>query len=138
MNPAAQIAKIQAIAEGDGRFAWESFAFVSEAIQHTSEWIKNGDLQNLDPGSERGADSEFHVSGRELLLGIRRLASQRWGHLAPCVLRQWGVERTEDFGSIVFLMVHDKSLHWSARSEDRIEDFANGFDFATAFIVWDD
>jgi len=46
-----------------------------------------------------------HVSGQQLLEGIRDLSLQQFGPLAKTVLEHWGVTRCEDFGDIVFNMV---------------------------------
>lgn len=72
-----------------------------------------------------------HVSGAELSWALRDLAIERWGRLAPVVLRRWGVTRTEDFGHIVFAMVRNDYLQ--AQSSDRLADFMNVFDFKEAF-----
>ena len=134
MDPREHLEAIRRLAEADSRYAPEAFFFVSEAVGQTAQWIQDKVLpeENAGPRSEDGAD-RFHVSGQELLAGIRKLARDRWGMLAPRVLGRWGVRRTEDFGEIVFLMVGDEALAWKSRECDRREDFANGFDFRTAF-----
>ena len=130
--------RIRELAEKDGRYAPEAFFFVTEAVGHTVYWIRNGELPEQNNGP-RGDQSQgvFHVSGQELLAGIRKLAYERWGALAPQVLRRWGVKRCEDFGEIVFAMVEDEKMQWRKRDCDRREDFANGFDFDTAFATLD-
>jgi len=72
-----------------------------------------------------------HVSGGELLDGIRKYALQEYGPIAKTVLNRWGVFRCEDFGEIVFLMVEKGIL--GKTDEDRKEDFAGGYDFDHAF-----
>lgn len=124
---------IHRIAREDGAYRPEAFLFVSEAIARTVEWIRKGKLQTDPRPQPRGGEGEFHVSGKELLQGIQRLAAERWGGMAPTVFAQWGITRTEDFGRIVFLMVNNEEMHWKKRDCDSEEDFAGGFDFATAF-----
>ncbi len=133
MNPFDHLKYIRELAERDGRYAPEAFMFVSEAIAYTAQWLRDGELEENDPGGVRGGGSEFHVSGRELLAGIKRLASERWGMMAPAVLANWRVYRTEDFGEIVFCMVEDETMQWKKRECDRREDFADGYDFSEAF-----
>ena len=133
MTPHEHLQHIRELAKQDGRYAPEAFIFVSEAIGATAAWLKDGTLTENDTGAGRGADGEYHVSGRELLAGIRKLAGERWGALAPRVLSSWGVRKTEDFGEIVFCMVEDEKLQWRKRECDSRADFACGFDFATAF-----
>ena len=73
-----------------------------------------------------------HVSGNELLDGIRRLALDRFGPMAKTVFEQWGVTRTEDFGSIVFQLVDEGLL--GKTEQDKLSDFARGYDFDDAFV----
>jgi uncharacterized repeat protein (TIGR04138 family) len=103
------------------RFAEAAYFFVLEAVDYTLF------LQ----GKRQGAPESRHISGRELLDGIRRCALEEFGPLAPFAFRSWGVHRTEDFGTIVFEMV-DGGLLNRAES-DHPRDFVDGFDFAQAF-----
>jgi uncharacterized repeat protein (TIGR04138 family) len=134
MSPKEQLERMRRRAENDGRYAPEAFWFVSEAIGQTAQWLRDGAIQENNRGPRgEGEGSVFHVSGQELLVGIRRLAKERWGMMTPRVFERWGVRRTEDFGEIVFLMVDDQELQWRKRETDTKEDFANGFDIQTAF-----
>lgn len=72
-----------------------------------------------------------HVSGQELVRGIEGYAKDEFGPMAKHVLNSWGVERTQDFGAIVFDLVEHGVLRKT--EEDRLEDFADRFDFAEAF-----
>lgn len=81
--------------------------------------------------AQRRLDRESHVSGRELLDAVRDLAIGRYGPAARMVLEHWGIRRTEDVGEMVRALV--EATVWSARAEDRWEDFADGFDFRRAF-----
>jgi uncharacterized repeat protein (TIGR04138 family) len=99
----------------DGRFPLEAYRFLYESLDHT--------IQRL--GERR------HVTGRELLEGIRDLALRQFGPLARMVFDRWNVRRTEDFGDMVFNLV-DAGL-MSRQETDSREDFAGGFDFDEAF-----
>ena len=138
MSAKDQLDRMRSIAAQDGRYSPEAFLFVSKAIGQTVEWIKKGVLKpdNAPEGAREEQGGMFHVSGKELLSGFRRLARERWGLLAPRVLGSWGVRRTEDVGEIVFLMVEDEELQWRRRPSDTREDFADGFDFQAAFDPW--
>lgn len=136
LTPEQTNMRIQEIARADGRYRPEAFFLVTEAIGRTVEWLKTGAIAQLDSPESRG--DCFHVSGRELLVGLRRLARERWGCMARIVLSQWGVRRTEDVGEIVFIMVEDEELDWRKRDADTRADFADGFDFAAAFDPWDE
>jgi uncharacterized repeat protein (TIGR04138 family) len=72
-----------------------------------------------------------HLSGAELAHGVRELATEQFGLLAPAVLRFWGVNETVDLGRIVFTLVDVGLL--VTQPGDRIEDFANAWDFESAF-----
>jgi len=74
---------------------------------------------------------ERHVSGQELLDGIRKYALQEYGPLSRTVLAQWGITTTDDFGQMVFNLVQKGIL--GKTEQDKIEDFKNGYDFNVAF-----
>lgn len=73
----------------------------------------------------------LHVGGEELCWGLRDLALEQWGLLAPVVLRHWGIRSTSDFGRMVFALVDNGLLQ--KQPEDRVTDFDNVFDFNTSF-----
>ena len=78
-----------------------------------------------------GADEPRHIKGQELCLGLRDFAIERWGLLAPVVLRHFHIQRTEDFGRIVFALVSEGDL--SKTAEDSLADFRGVFDLTEAF-----
>lgn len=108
------------ILQSDRRYDAEAYQFVREALDFT---IKLLDKPAEGPGR--------HVTGAELLEGIRQYALQEYGPMALTVLHRWGVRRCEDFGEIVFNMVEQGIL--GKTEQDRKEDFAGGYDFDTAF-----
>lgn len=71
-----------------------------------------------------------HLSGAELLEGVRDFALQEFGPLARYVLAEWGVTGSRDIGTMVFDLVEAGVL--LKTEEDRIEDFEEGFDFEEA------
>jgi uncharacterized repeat protein (TIGR04138 family) len=104
----------------DPRYHREAYLFVREALDHTQKTI------GKDP---RGRIR--HVTGQELLSGIRDFALQQFGPMAKAVLEAWGIHRCEDFGEIVFNMI---DVGWLAKtSKDSRADFANGYEFDDAF-----
>jgi uncharacterized repeat protein (TIGR04138 family) len=72
-----------------------------------------------------------HVSGAELAWACRDFAREQFGLLAPHVLAHWGITRTEDFGRIVFTLVHVGLL--VTQPGDQEGDFHGVYDFANAF-----
>ena len=113
----------QAVAEicaRDPRFAAESYFFLREALDFTVKALKKP-----AEGMER------HVTGQELSDGVRQYVLQEFGPMALTVLRAWGLQRTEDFGEIVFNLVASGKLG-KTEKDDRA-DFANGYDFFETF-----
>jgi uncharacterized repeat protein (TIGR04138 family) len=109
--------KLRKVVEGDGRFHVNAYRFVYEALEFT--------LKSLD--------RKGHVTGRELLEGIRDCALEQFGGLAPMVFENWGVRKTADFGSIVFNLVEANLM---GRSEsDTLADFTDVYDFREAFRI---
>ncbi len=108
------------IVDEDPRYHEAAYQFMREALDFTIKLLEK-------PVEGKGR----HVSGGELLEGIRQFALKDFGPLTLTVLRTWGITRCEDFGEIVFNMVRHGVL--GKTDEDRREDFAGGYDFDTAF-----
>ena len=72
-----------------------------------------------------------HITGRELVEGVRDLALDRFGPMARTVLDHWGVKATADVGRIVFALVEAGIL--IKQEEDLMSDFDQVFDFDEAF-----
>ncbi len=72
-----------------------------------------------------------HISGRELVEGVRDLAIQRFGPMARTVLEHWGIRATSDVGELVFALVEAGIL--IKQEEDELSDFADVFSFDEAF-----
>lgn len=107
--------KIQAIRRKDGRYKPEAYLFVLAALHFT--------LSSLP--------AIRHITGRELLEGIRVYGVDQFGPLTRQVFEHWGIQTTEDFGRIVFLLVEQKLL--GKTEEDSLADFQQGYDFSEAF-----
>lgn len=104
----------------DSRYGLGAYLFVQEALAYTvSEWNKPA------VGAAR------HVSGQELLLGMRAFALKEFGPLAKRVLNEHGIYECLDFGHVVFNLVEVGLL--GKTEEDSIEDFSDGYDFDEAF-----
>ena len=112
---------LRKLALKDGRFAPEAFAFLFESLDHAVKLA----------GRENAEGTGRHVSGQELLAGLRQHAQEAFGPLAAAVWRAWGVHEALDWGRIVFLLVDSGMLN--RQDEDRLEDFKHEFDFDEAF-----
>lgn len=83
-------------------------------------------------------EARRHVTGAELAWACRDFAVRQFGLLAPEILAYWGIRRTSDYGSIVFILVRAGLL--STQPNDREEDFHGVYDFGAAFsepYPWD-
>lgn len=107
-------------------FPEEAFDFVREGVRFTAE----ATYGKLDPFVESGGEKR-HVCGRQLCMGLRDFAAQRYGLLAKTVLGRWGVRKTDDFGTIVYALIDRGELR--ASENDSMDDFKGVFDFAEAF-----
>jgi uncharacterized repeat protein (TIGR04138 family) len=104
----------------DPRYPLNAYLFIREALDHTQKII----------GKQAKAGLR-HVTGQELLAGIRELALEQFGPMAMTVFEEWGIHSCRDFGEIVFNLVDHRVL---ARTEqDSRADFQNGYDFYEAF-----
>ena len=107
---------LEDMAERDPRYRPEAYAFLMQALSFTVSRL----------------EAPRHVTGRELLLGIRDLALQQYGPMAKPVFDHWGVRETLDFGRMVFQLVDAGLL---GRTEtDRLEDFDRQYDFEDALV----
>jgi len=85
-----------------------------------------------DRESTEGEDEpERHVSGQELCEAMRVFAHEEYGYLAKCVLNEWGIESTGDFGEIVFNLIGIEQMRKTPH--DRREDFEDVYDFDEGF-----
>lgn len=112
---------LQRIVRQDPRYHREAYLLVREALDYTQKRL-----------SATGKAEPRHVTGQELLSGIRDFALGLYGPMTKTVLSEWGIGACEDFGEIVFNMV-DQGLLSKTETDSR-EDFKGGFDFDRAFL----
>jgi len=108
--------KAEKIVEKDPRYKVAAYAFVMLALNYT--------LSKLD--------KPRHVTGRELVEGIKEFGLAQYGPMTKTVFEYWGIRNTRDFGEIVFNLVENKLL--GRTEEDKVEDFDNVFDFDEEFV----
>ncbi len=111
---------VEVILSRDVRYSQDAYTFVREALDFTQKLI----------GKETRGQLR-HVSGQELLDGIRQFALQQFGPMVVTVFEEWGVRNCRDFGEIVFNMVEIGLLAKTDR--DTRDDFQQGYDFTEAF-----
>ena len=107
---------VERICRNDPRYRHEAYGFVMEALTFTQRKYK----------------AVSHVSGEQLLDGLRELLMERFGPLAHTVLNHWRITATEDIGHIVFNLVDFKIL--TKTDHDHIDHFRNQYDFEEVFV----
>jgi uncharacterized repeat protein (TIGR04138 family) len=105
------------------RYHRDAYLFLREALDFTQKTIGKAK-------KSKGCDST-HITGQELLNGIREYALALYGPMTITVLEEWGITSCEDFGNMVFLMIENNLLRKT--DQDRPEDFKNGYSFDEAF-----
>ena len=128
MTPDKFSCAVDAVVARDARFDRDAYFFVRDALEFTSK-PRRGPGRAERPGTAPGP---HHVTGQELLEGIRLFALKEYGSMATTVFEHWRVERCEDFGAIVFNLI--EAGIFGKNASDTVEDFRGGFDFQTAFV----
>ncbi len=103
------------IQKNDTRFHFNAYRFVLEALQFTQKRL----------GGRR------HISGQELLDGVKDYAWAQYGSMALEVFEEWGLKTTRDVGTIVFNLVNMGEIRKT--EEDSIEDFDSVYEFSEVF-----
>jgi len=106
---------LENISTKDPRYKEEAYEFIMEALSYTQKKFKR----------------TKHVSGEEILEGIKDLLIKQFGPMTIMVLENWGITETEDFGNVIFNLVRNKVLNKT--EEDDITTFKNAYDFEEVF-----
>jgi len=112
------------ICKEDPRFDRKAYDFIRLGLDHAVKELKKKDATRLTRSR--------HVSGPELLEGLRVYALEQYGPLSKTVLNSWGVKRCSDFGEIVFNLIEYNVF--SKTDNDRREDFTDLYSFDDAFV----
>jgi len=112
---------VEQICEKDLRYSADAYHFVQEGLNHTLKSLKRA-----------GQHAHRHVSGQELLSGLREFALKEYGPMSKAVLNEWGIKTTDDFGQVVFNLVNSSVL--GKNETDSPNDFKNVFTFDDAFV----
>lgn len=131
--------KIREIIKEDSRYKLEAYYFVWDAMKFAYDNLILGSCPknescNSDYENEELDEPENvpkHLTGEELCNALRIYSLHMFGFMAKTVLAQWGVKKTDDFGSIVYNMVRHGNMR--VTEKDKPDDFNNLYDFQTAF-----
>ena len=113
-------AALDEILAKDTRYARDAYHFLRESLDYTQKII-----------SRENKGKVRHVTGQELLDGIRQHALAQFGPMTTTVFSEWGIHTPKDFGEMVFNMVENSLLAKTER--DSREDFQDGYNFTDAF-----
>ena len=109
------LAKIHQVIEKNKQYKFEAYSFILAALHYTVTKLPK----------------PRHVSGAELLDGIREYALEQYGPMARTVLNYWGIHQTVDFGKIVFALVEVGILR--KQPTDKLDDFSGVYQFEDVF-----
>jgi uncharacterized repeat protein (TIGR04138 family) len=112
------------ICKEDTRFDRKAYDFVRLGLDHTVKEIRKKDSSR--------AGKTRHVTGPELLDGLKVYALEQFGPLTKTVLNSWGIRRCKDFGDIVFNLIEYNAF--SKTENDKREDFKDLYDFDEVFV----
>jgi uncharacterized repeat protein (TIGR04138 family) len=115
--PSSLEERLKQVVARDGRYHINAYRFVYEALDYTVKQL----------------EKKRHISGRELLEGLKNLAIEQFGGLAVMVFDVWGVRKTADFGEIVFNLVGADLM--SRSEDDSREDFEGVYEFRDVFRI---
>ena len=113
---------IDLIIERDPRFDREAYYFLRDALDFTVKARKKA----------RDGNVSGHVSGQQLLEGVRQYAIKQFGPMVVTVLDYCGIHRCEDIGEMVYNLINIGVF--GKTDTDSIDDFKGGYDFQEAFV----
>jgi uncharacterized repeat protein (TIGR04138 family) len=112
---------LDSIVASDPRYQRDAYVFLRDSLDFTTKQQKK----------VKGATVR-HVTGPELLGGVRQYALKEFGPLVMTVFDNWGIHSCEDVGNMVFNLIG--AGIFGKTEEDSIEDFKDVYDFEEAFV----
>src|SRR3954466_15821725 len=112
---------LESVVGSDPRYQRDGYIFLRDALDFTTKQQKK----------TKGVTVR-HVSGPELLGGVRQYALKEFGPMVITVFDSWGIRSCEDFGHMVFNLIGVGVF--GKTEQDSIEDFKNVYDFKEAFV----
>ena len=112
---------LESLVAHDPRYQRDGYIFLRDALDFTTKQQKK----------VKGV-SVRHVTGPELLDGVRQYALKEFGPMVMTVFGYWGLHASEDIGHMVFNLIG--AGIFGKTEEDSIDDFKSVFDFHEAFV----
>ncbi len=113
---------VDLVIKKDPRYTRDAYFFLRDALTHTVKQTGRKSRNQVDK----------HVSGQQLLDGIRQYALKQFGPMVVTVFEYWGIRRCSDFGEMVYNLIQIEIFGKS--DADTIDDFKDGYSFKEAFI----
>lgn len=115
-------AAVEVIVETNPKFDRDAYFFLRDVLESTAS-----------DGKKPREPRCRHVTGQELLEGVRKVALAQFGPMVLTVFEAWGISRGEDFGEMVYSLIDAGFFRKSP--QDSPEDFSGGYTFHDAFVV---
>jgi uncharacterized repeat protein (TIGR04138 family) len=112
---------LDSIVASDPRYQRDAYVFLRDALDFTTKQQKK--IKGV---------TVRHVTGPELLDGVRRYALKEFGPMVMTVFDNWGIHSCEDIGNMVFNLIG--AGIFGKTEQDSIEDFKNVYDFREVFV----
>ena len=112
---------LESIVANNPRYHRDGYIFLRDALDFTTTQQKK--IKGV---------SVRHVTGPELLDGVRQHALKEFGPMVMTVFDSWGIQSCEDVGHMVFNLIG--AGVFGKTEEDSIKDFKNVYDFEEAFV----
>jgi uncharacterized repeat protein (TIGR04138 family) len=111
---------LDSIVASDPRYHRDAYVFLRDSLDFTTKQQKK----------VKGTTVR-HVSGPELLDGVRQYALKEFGPMVLTVFDNWGIRSTEDIGNMVFNLIG--AGIFGKTDEDSLKDFKNVYNFEDTF-----
>jgi uncharacterized repeat protein (TIGR04138 family) len=105
------------------RYHANAYRFLFAALRRAQQNL--GRVPSPDNEGEQA-----HITGPELLDGVREYALDQFGLMARTVFHGWSVHSTDDFGRMVFDLIERGEMRKT--DSDQLADFCDVFDFEDA------
>ena len=112
---------LDSIVASDPRYQREAYIFLRDSLDFTTKQQKK----------VKGT-TERHVSGPELLEGVRQYALKEFGPMVVTVFDNWGIRSCEDIGHMVFNLIG--AGIFGKTEQDSLDDFKSVYTFEDAFV----
>ena len=112
---------LDSVVANEPRYHRDGYIFLRDALDFTTKQQKK--IKGV---------SVRHVTGPELLDGVRQYALREFGPMVMTVFDNWGIRSCEDIGHMVFNLIG--AGVFGKTEEDSIKDFKDVYDFEEAFV----